>query len=93
MPCNSHFDSSSDDDMPLQDLQFVRGCAEHGDAVEFTRRFARYVHSFRMSDYSLLKQVYACASVCDKVTEAAIEDQISTGVFPHVREPTAGSSV
>ena len=36
-----------------------------------------------MSDYSLLKQVYACASVCDEVTEAAIEAQIVVGTFPH----------
>ena len=36
-----------------------------------------------MSDYSLLKQVYACASVCDEVTEAAIEAQITTRAFPH----------
>ena len=69
--------------MPLQDLQFVQGCAEHGDAVDFTRCFARYVRSCRMSDYSLLKQVYACASVCDEVTEAAIEAQILVGTFPH----------
>ena len=64
----SHFDSSSDDEMPPQDLKFVQGCAEHGDAVEFTRRFARYVRSCRMSEYSLIKQVYACAAVCDEVT-------------------------
>ena len=63
-------------------MQFVQGCAEHGDAVDFTRRFARYVRSCRMSDYSLLKQVYACASVCDEVTEAAIEAQIVHGTFP-----------
>ena len=67
--------------MPLQDLQFVQGCAQHGDAVDFTRRFARYVRSCRMSDYSLLKQVYACASVCDEVTEAAIEAQIVVARF------------
>ena len=72
-PHDSCFDSSSDDEMPLQDTQFVQGCAEHGDAVDFTRRFSRYVRSCRMSDYSPLKQVYACASVCDEVTEAAIE--------------------
>ena len=69
--------------MPLQDLQFVQGCAEHGDAVDFTRRFARYVRSCRMSDYSLLKQVYACAPVCDEVTEAAIEAQIATRAFTY----------
>ena len=69
--------------MPLQDLQFVQGCAEHGDAVGFTRSFARYVRSCRMSDYSLLKQVYACAAVCDEVTEAAIEAQIVVATFPH----------
>ena len=57
VPRDSRFDSSSDDEMPLQDLKFVQGCAEHGDAVEFTRRFARYVRSCRMSDYSLLKQL------------------------------------
>jgi hypothetical protein len=57
-PHDSGLESSSSDDMPLQDLQFVQGCAEHGDAVDFTRRFARYVRSCRMSDYSLLKQVY-----------------------------------
>ena len=76
-------DSSSSDDMPLQDMQFVQGCAEHGDAVDFTRRFARYVRSCGMSDYSLLKQVYACAAVCDEVTEATIEAQIEHGSFPH----------
>ena len=42
---DSCIDSSSSDEMPLQDMQFVQGCAEHGDAVDFTRRFARYVHS------------------------------------------------
>ena len=83
VPHDSCFDSSSDDEMPLQDLQFVQGCAEHGDAVDFTRCFARYVRSCRMSGYSLLKQVYACASVCDEVTEAAIEAQILVGTFPH----------
>ena len=76
-------DYSSSDEMPLQDMQFVQGCAEHGDAVDFTRRFARYVRSCRMSDYSLLKQVYACAAVCDEVAEAAIEAQIAEGTFPH----------
>jgi hypothetical protein len=68
--------------MPLQDMQFVQGCAEHGDAVDFTKRFSRHVRSCRMSDYSLLEQVYACASVCDEVTEAAIEAQIVVGTFP-----------
>jgi hypothetical protein len=34
-----------------------------------------------MSDNSLLKQVYACASVCDEITEAAIEAQIVHGSF------------
>ena len=81
-PHESCFNSSSDDEMPLQDLQFVQGCAEHGDAVEFTRRFARYVRPCHMSDYSLLKQVYACASVCDEVTEAVAEAQIVEGSFP-----------
>ena len=80
---DSCIDSSSSDEMPLQDMQFVQGCAEHGDAVDFTRRFARYVRSCRMSDYSLLKQVYACAAVCDEVTEATIEAQIEHGSFPH----------
>jgi hypothetical protein len=61
---DSCFDSSSDVEMPLQDIQFVQGCAEYG---------ARYVRSCRMSDYSLPKQVYVCASACDEVTEAAIE--------------------
>ena len=37
-PNESCFDSSSDDEMPLQDLQFVKGCAQHGDAVGFTGR-------------------------------------------------------
>jgi hypothetical protein len=83
---DSCFDSSSDDEMPLQDLEFVQGCPEHGDAVGFARSFARYVRSCRMSDYSLLKQVYACASVCDEVTEAAIEAQIVIGSFPHASE-------
>ena len=75
-------DSSSEDDMPLQDMKFVQGCAEHGDAVDFTKSFSRYVRSCRMSDYSLLKQVYACAAVCDEVTEAAIEAQILHATFP-----------
>jgi hypothetical protein len=35
-----------------------------------------------MFDYSLLKQVYACAYVCDEVTEAAIEAQIVVTTFP-----------
>jgi hypothetical protein len=79
---HSFYDSSSEDEMPLQDMQFVQGCAQHGDAVDFTKRFSRYVRSCRMSDYSLLKQVYACASVCDEVPEAAIETQIAAGTFP-----------
>ena len=87
VPHDSYFDSSSSDDMPLQDLKFVQGCAEHGDAVDFTRRFSRYVRSSRMSDYSLLKQVYACASVCDEVTEAALEDQVATRSFPYGNPP------
>ena len=82
-PGDSCFGSSSDDEMPLQDLKFVKGCAQHGDAVDFTRRFAREVRKCRMSDYSLLKQVYACASICDEVTEATIEAQIEVGTFPH----------
>ena len=74
--------------MPLQDLKFVQGCAEHGDAVDFTRRFARYVRSSRMSEYSLLKQVCACAALCDELTEAALEDQINrVGNFPHGEPP------
>jgi hypothetical protein len=81
-PHESCFDSSSDDEMPLQDMKFVQGCAEHGDAVDFTKSFSRYVRSCRMSDYSLLKQVYACAAVCDEVTEAAIEAQILHATFP-----------
>ena len=86
-PHDSCFDSSSDDEMPLQDLQFVQDCAEHGDAVDSTLSFARYVRSCRMSDYSLLKQVYACASVCDEVTEAAIEAQIVTRSFLYEDPP------
>ena len=43
MPHASQFDSSDDDEMPLQDLKFVQGCAKHGDVVEFTPRFSRYV--------------------------------------------------
>ena len=62
--------------MPLQGLKFVQGCAGHGGAVEFTRLFARYVRSSHMSEYTLIKQVYACAALCDEVTEAALEDQI-----------------
>ena len=74
--------------MPLQDLKFVQGCAEHGDAVEFTRRFARYVRSCRVSEYYLIKQVYACAAVCDEVTEAVLEDQVSrVGHFVHGTSP------
>ena len=63
--------------------KFVKGCAQHGDAVEFTRNFAREVRKCRMSDYSLIKQVYACSAICDEVTEAAIEAQIEVGTFPH----------
>ena len=46
---------------------------------------AMCAHQCRMSDYSLLelKQVYACTSACDEVTEAAIEAQIATRAFPH----------
>ena len=44
-----------------------------------------------MSDYSLLKQVYmtlyACASVCDEATEAALEDQVATRSFPYGNPP------
>jgi len=88
VPHESYLDSSSDDEMPLQDLKFVQGCAEHGDAVEFTRLFAHYVRSSRMSKCSLLKQAYACAALCDKVTEAALEDQINTvGHFPFGTPP------
>ena len=82
VPRGSCYDSSSEDEMPLQDMKFVQGCAEHGDAVDFTKSFSRYVRSCRMSDYSLLKQVYACAAVCDEVTEAAIEAQIVHETFP-----------
>ena len=89
MPRAPLFDSSSDDEMPLQDLKFVQGCAEHSDAVESTRCFARYVRCCRMSEYSLLKQVYACASICGKVTEAsaALEDQLRHGSFPYGDPP------
>ena len=36
-----------------------------------------------MSEYSLLKQVYACAAICDEVTEAALEMQLEHGSFPY----------
>ena len=78
---------SSYDEMPLQDLQFVQGCAKHGDAVDFTRRFARHVRPCRMSNYSLLKQVYACAPVCGEATKAAIGAQIVTRAFPYGDPP------
>ena len=80
--------------MPLSDLKFVQGCAEHGDAVEFTRLFARYVRSSRMSEYALIKQVYACAALCDEVTEAALEAQVgNVGSFPHGTPPRNRSAI
>ena len=67
--------------MPL-DRKFVQGCAEYGDAVEFTRLLAHHVRPSRMSEYNgLLKQVYACSSVCDAVTEKTIEESDSDAVL------------
>ena len=81
--------SSSDDDMTVGEvkLKFAKGCTTHGNAVEFTRAFSRHVRACRMADCNLTKQVYACAAVCDEVTEHTIEQQIATGEFTHA---TAG---
>ena len=87
LPHDSCFDSSPDDEMPLQDPQPVQGCAKHGDAVDSTRRFARYVRPCRMSDHSLPEQVYACAPVCGEATKAAIGAHIVARAHPYGGAP------
>ena len=37
--------------------------------------------------YSLLKHIYACAAVCDEVTEGALETQLEKGTFPYRGPP------
>ena len=64
-------------------LRFRQGSPALGVAVEFIRAFARHVCSSRMANYSLIKQVCACAAVCDEVIEQKTEEQIATRSFPY----------
>ena len=66
-------------------MRFVQGSPQDGYATvtPFMKAFLRhvYIRASRMSDWSLKKQAFACAAVCDVVTEAAIEAAIELGHF------------